>query len=111
MNSGRIDYQALSELRDMLEDEFVELVETYVRDTNQKLVTLSKLNPPQDADEVRKVAHSLKGASINLGLLRLGEICLDLEAQAKDNIIRDYDQHLEQIQAEVDFVLDELQRL
>ncbi|EAR08002.1 Hpt domain-containing protein [Reinekea blandensis] len=111
MNYGRIDYQALAELKEMLEDEFVELVETYVRDTHQKLTTLTELSPPQDADEVRKVAHSLKGASINLGLLRLGEICLALEAQAKDNIIRDYEQHLEEIQAEVDFVFGELQRL
>lgn len=111
MTSGRIDYQALTELKDMLEDEFSELVETYVRDTSVKLDTLSALHPPQDNDEVRKLVHSLKGASINLGLIRLGEYCRVLEAQAKENAVEGYQQHLDEIRTEVDFVLDELQRL
>lgn len=111
MTRGRIDYQALMELKDMLEDEFAELVDTFVRDTSLKLATLSELSPAEDSEEIRKVAHSLKGASINLGLVSLGEHCVSLELQAKDNRITNYPQHLSQIQGEVDYVLDELQRM
>lgn len=83
MSTPRIDEEAITELKEMLEDEFPDLIETYISDTQTKLDLLQQEIANGNAVEVRKLAHSLKGASVNIGIMAFGELCHDLEEQAK----------------------------
>lgn len=111
MSVDRIDYQALEELREMLEDEFSDLVDTYLGDTQSKLDSLLTLNPEVDSDDIRKKVHSMKGASINLGLMHLGNLCRKLEDQAKEGQIEQFSEQLNAIHSEAEFAFSELKRL
>ncbi|MEJ2044282.1 MAG: Hpt domain-containing protein [Reinekea sp.] len=108
MTNQRIDLDAVSELKEILEDEFSTLISTYIKDTKQKLDLLSEAVKERNAPEVREVAHSIKGASINIGIVQLSELCQQMETVAKEGAIDEFDQLLPPIQDEVHWVLQAL---
>lgn len=83
MTKLAIDLTAIQELKDILEDEFDVLIDTYIDDTANKLKQLQTAIAAQDADQVRKLAHSIKGASMNIGLMAFSDVCQQLEDAAK----------------------------
>ena len=64
-----IDSQRLQELKEVLENSFGELIKTFIIDTEKKMVDLKKFSHDKNYIEVKKIAHSLKGSSINLGAI------------------------------------------
>jgi CheY-like chemotaxis protein len=55
------------------------VIAAYVGDTPRQFETLLKAVRGEDADTVRRVAHSLKSASANVGADTLARLCKDLE--------------------------------
>ncbi len=78
-----IDNEQLAELKDVLEDEFGILISTYLADAKLRLQLIEQGLQNQDYEAVRLAAHSLKGASANLGALLLAQICERLEHDCK----------------------------
>jgi HPt (histidine-containing phosphotransfer) domain-containing protein len=111
MSDNRIDFDAINELKEMLEDEFPELIETYTRDVTAKLKLLGDAIDQADSDAVRKIAHSMKGASVNIGILKYGEICNTLESAAIAEQNQDYQSSFERLQQEFIFVEEALNTL
>ncbi len=87
MESERIDKRALLELKELLEDEFEELIETYISDTSTKLNEIKESLDDSDIDQTRKLAHSIKGASVNIGVMKLSALCSQIEESAIDNAL------------------------
>ncbi|MFN3586725.1 MAG: Hpt domain-containing protein [Moraxellaceae bacterium] len=83
MTDRYLDEALLEELRSILESEFPALVTTYINDTTQRVHDLQQSFAAGDADAVRKTAHSIKGASANLGLHHLADLCQQLEEHAR----------------------------
>jgi len=77
-----LDYDALNSLKDVMESEFGFLIETFIQDSNARLIKLSELLNTTDADQIRRTAHSFKGSCSNLGALRLASLCSSLERKA-----------------------------
>jgi len=86
-----IDNEQLAELKEVLEDEFGILISTYLADAKLRLQLIEQGLQNQDYEAVRLAAHSLKGASANLGALLLAQICERLEHDCKAG-------HYEQLQ-------------
>lgn len=84
MSEIYLDEGLFEELRDILDTEFPTLVRTFIADSALRLGEIQAAFPRGQADEVRKAAHSLKGASANLGLVRLAEECRLLEDAARE---------------------------
>lgn len=80
-----VDLEALAALKDIMEDEFTALVETYLADAQARVLLLHELLSQNDLDEIRKNAHSLKGSSSNLGASLLTDLCFQVEQQSKNN--------------------------
>lgn len=78
-----IDTEQLAELKEVLEDEFSVLIETYLTDAKLRLNLIKNGIATQDYEAVRLAAHSLKGASANLGALILAQLCEKLEHDCK----------------------------
>ena len=78
-----IDTEQLAELKEVLEDEFSVLIDTYLTDAKLRLNLIKNGIATQDYEAVRLAAHSLKGASANLGALVLAQICEKLEHDCK----------------------------
>lgn len=75
-----LDPDVLSVLREVMEDEFPTLVETFLADSEERLL---QLTVAADATQILEAAHSFKGSSSNMGAIRLAELCHDLEQRAK----------------------------
>ena len=78
-----IDAEQLAELKEVLEDEFGVLISTYLTDAQFRLQLIQNGINNQDYEAVRLAAHSLKGASANLGAVILAQLCEKLENDCK----------------------------
>lgn len=87
MTEVRLELDQLAELKELLEDDFTELVLTYVKDTTEKVAKLQALLEQNDVSAVCEVAHSIKGASLNLGVTGLSELCLQVENASRSGDI------------------------
>ena len=105
MTTERIDLNALNELKEILEDEFDHLIATYIQDTQNKLDRLKAAASIANSAEVRELAHSIKGASINIGVMRLSELCQQMESAAVSGQVPEYQAQVAGIDEEVGHVL------
>lgn len=85
MSHPYLDEELFEELRSILDTEFPTLVRTFVQDSGVRVAELGAAFAEDRTDDVRKAAHSLKGASANLGLARLAEECRELEEAARED--------------------------
>ncbi len=79
MMTIHLNLEQLAELKEVLEDEFSVLISTYLQDAALRQQMITAAISAKDYDAARLAAHSLKGASANLGALMLAEICEHLE--------------------------------
>jgi len=71
-NTEAINPHVITELKEILAEEFPVLVTTYLQDANGRLLRLQAAIERRDAPGVKMEAHSLKGSSINLGVFLWG---------------------------------------
>jgi HPt (histidine-containing phosphotransfer) domain-containing protein len=77
-----LDPDVLSALREVMEDEYPALVDTFLADSAERLHVLTHA---VGAVQLLEAAHSFKGSSSNMGAIRLAELCHDLEQRAKEH--------------------------
>lgn len=104
-----IDTEQLAELKEVLEDEFSVLIDTYLTDAKLRLTLIRNGIATQDYEAVRLAAHSLKGASANLGALALAELCEKLEHDCKMGEYSRFSELIEKIYTEFSLVEHGLQ--
>ncbi len=85
-----LDEKRVSELRELGDGDdclLLELVEMFLRDGPERILTLRAALAAQDANAVQMISHALKGSSRNIGAAKFADYCQTLEAAAKaDNI-------------------------
>ena len=74
-----LDVEVVSELQDIMGQDFQMLVESFQRDGEQRLAALDQAFAQGDANTLRSQAHSFKGSSSNLGTTYVAGLCMDLE--------------------------------
>lgn len=106
-----LDNDLLEELKLLMQDEFPVLLETYLRDSERQLFTISQAWDAGDMDQLRRAAHSLKGASGNIGAARLAELCGSLETAAVEGRGKAVAEALVPVRAELRDVRDAVARM
>ncbi|WP_165391406.1 Hpt domain-containing protein [Fluviicoccus keumensis] len=106
-----LDALQLKELKEVLEDEFRVLVETYLQDAVLRLGLMRKAYSEGDNDAGRQAAHSLKGASANLGANQLSALCEKVEHNAKAGNLSGCEELIGQVEAEFGHVKRELTQM
>ncbi|QHC94665.1 MULTISPECIES: Hpt domain-containing protein [unclassified Pseudomonas] len=81
MTDIHVDREVLDTLRDVMEDSYPDLLDTFLSDSK---IRLEQLQETADAKELSEVAHSFKGSASNMGAVRLATLCQELESNAKD---------------------------
>jgi two-component system, sensor histidine kinase and response regulator len=84
--SGVIRHAALDHIRALSKngDALVDrVITTFMHDTPRQLRSLHEGVRGADSNAVRKIAHSLKSGSANVGADALSQMCRDLETQAR----------------------------
>lgn len=84
-----IDMDIVAELKDVMGDDFSVLLESFIRDGQQRVQALRQALASQDRETLRAQAHSFKGSSSNLGALQVCEQCLALETLAVEGNLAD----------------------
>ncbi len=75
-----IDHEVLSDLREVMEDGYPQLLQTFLDDSERRL---SQLHDAKDASELGLAAHSFKGSSSDMGAVGLAELCRQLEERVR----------------------------
>lgn len=78
----RLDHALLQELKMLMEDDFGALLEAYLEDSQRQIQDVSDAWEAGDLERLRRGAHSLKGASANIGAAALAALCSHLEELA-----------------------------
>ncbi|MDO8416139.1 MAG: Hpt domain-containing protein [Agitococcus sp.] len=111
MMTIHLNLEQLSELKEVLEDEFSVLITTYLQDAALRQQMITAAINAKDYDAARLAAHSLKGASANLGALMLAEICEHLEHDCRAGRYDNCELYNQQIMEEFIVVTKELTKL
>ena len=74
-----LDAEIIAELREVMEDEFGNLIAAFLDDLPLQLKQLQVAVAAQDAENIYQTAHKLKSSCGNLGALRLMELFRRLE--------------------------------
>ncbi|MFF7708269.1 Hpt domain-containing protein [Pseudomonas sp. NPDC007930] len=79
MANEHLDYKVLSALKEVMEDEYPLLLDTFLEDSATRV---AHLREARDARDLGQAAHSFKGSSANMGAVQLAELCRELEQRA-----------------------------
>lgn len=94
------DVLDLAEFKDRVQDDtelLLELLDIYTADFKEKRPKIEEAVKAGNADEVRSLAHSLKGASGNISAKSLRETFLELENKGKSGDLTGADALLQEI--------------
>ena len=83
-----IDPEAIRRLEELSggdHDSLVEFIDTFLDGFPKMLEEMKRSVDDQDADTLRRVAHTLKSNAASLGASRLSKLCGDLERMGKDS--------------------------
>ena len=95
-----LDNAVLETLRDVMENEYSLLLETFLLDSEERLRLLLETSRSGDAQAMRLAAHSFKGSCSNMGALLLASLCKELEELARRERLEATAELLEQVQRE-----------
>lgn len=99
-----LDRQALEMLKEVMEDDFALLITTFLQDSENRIRTLNALIKSDNADAVRRAAHSFKGSCKNIGAIILASYCSDLEEKGAANNLENIQVDIDRIKAEYETV-------
>ena len=95
-----LDKKVVSELQELIGDDYLTVFEAFLRTADQSLKELSRAVESEDLKTVEMITHTLKGSSANIGakqLSRLSELALN---DARKAITDNFASHLSKIQSE-----------
>ncbi|WP_296806290.1 Hpt domain-containing protein [Thiocapsa sp.] len=82
-----IDTNVLEDIRDLMEDDFPDLVRRFLQDSADLLDQLDQGIARGDADSVHRAAHALKSSAAALGALALSDRAKHLETLGRSGVL------------------------
>jgi HPt (histidine-containing phosphotransfer) domain-containing protein len=82
--TSHFDTEALVMLEEIMEDDFPELIQVFIADSDPRVPAMQLALEEQNSSALRDIAHSFKGASSNLSALPLADLCFKIEEKARD---------------------------
>lgn len=86
-----IDYDRLDMIREAQDDEepdlLASIVDMFVADANDRLITMHKACENSDWPLLEEEAHRFYSSASNLGLISISDICTELELKSADNTV------------------------
>lgn len=98
--SLHLDPHVMNSLREVMGNDYQLLLDTFIQDSVSRIAVMKQLVAEQNADGLRRCAHSLKGSSSNIGTHRLTELCGTMENLAVAGEASLWASHLLLIEAE-----------
>ncbi len=103
---GSVDQKILQELKALADDGepgfLKDLIDSYVATTEPLITRIRSAVAQGDPDRLRRAAHTLKGSSRSMGVVKVGEICLKLETIGRNGTVEGAEGLLDQLGKEFD---------
>jgi HPt (histidine-containing phosphotransfer) domain-containing protein len=99
---AKMDLKALAEKVDLDEAEYQEMIDLFLKTTQQHLIQLETAIEAENMVKVIESAHSIKGSAASLGLVEISGIARGMEANARANNLQGADRAVQTIRAEMD---------
>ena len=109
--TSHLQIAQFNELRELLEEDFVDLIHMYMKDSELRVQEMQNALTEQNNRLGYEAAHTLKGASSNLGATNLTELCYQLQEACRDNQIQHQQVLIEAITTENQAVNAEIMTL
>lgn len=99
----------LKELGDGDDDSFLkEIIGLYIEQAPDLLKQIKDCAAARDGIEMSRAAHTMKGASLNMGAKMLSDVCKKLESNGKENNFDDIETLLGNLDYIYDYTVTEL---
>lgn len=85
--SQPLDLKSLAHLKSVIGDSLAPILRTYLEITPALMDELDQAIQKQNAADVKRHAHTLKGSSSNIGAVDLPKLCLQMEYFGRDGEI------------------------
>ncbi|MGP4713096.1 MULTISPECIES: Hpt domain-containing protein [unclassified Psychrobacter] len=95
LNEEIIDHEQFEDMRDLLEEDFADLVQVYFTDCRVRIDALRTALQADDNANGFEVAHALKGASANLGTTQLVTLSSQLQEACRARRISEQAERIE----------------
>ena len=82
-----LDAHVVTQLREVMEYDFVDLLQTYLVSVPNELNRLTAAMASRDVEGIVGSSHAVKGSSANIGALRLSALCKVLEQMGREKRI------------------------
>ncbi len=82
---GMIDRAVLGELYEIMEEDFVSVIQSYLKSAPNLMHGIREAVQKRDMDALVKSAHPLKSSSANVGAMELSLLARDLEFKGREN--------------------------
>lgn len=92
-----IDHDVFDEIKEVLEDEFVEMIDEYMEDADSKINQLLLAANEAKLDVIRDISHAFSSSSAHLGFMRLSALLKSAEIKAKEGAQANYVELVESI--------------
>jgi CheY-like chemotaxis protein len=87
-----------------------DLLESYIFDVDQKLKILNEMLLKRELGRIIELAHTIKGASYSIGVMRVGDEALAIEISGKNNDWLNVQDRLEKLNVALDETKNELKQ-
>ena len=101
-----MNYKELAENLELEEDEFFEMVELFIEISASDLSRLQSAINEENAEKVIEAAHSIKGASGNMGFMDMFEVAGELEKRARDNSLEGTAESAQELKKKLDEIAE-----
>jgi HPt (histidine-containing phosphotransfer) domain-containing protein len=107
-NEDIMDFKKMAEDIGLDEDEFLDMVELYLETSYGDLNKLQAAANENDMEAVVERAHSLKGASGNMGFIEIYELAKGIEMNARDKNLKGGQEAIAAIREQLDSLADRI---
>lgn len=97
IDSEIINGEQFEEMRELLEEDFDSLIQTYISDSQRRIAAMRIAQATNDNANGFEAAHALKGASAHLGATHLLTLSGQLQEACRDQQISEQSVLIEQI--------------
>ncbi len=99
MEQTVLDRESLEALREILEGEFLDLIQAFLTDAPKRIEAMNQAWQAGDVSALEHASHTLKGSSANIGAPKLAELCGILCNQCRQDQLSDPEAQLAAIEA------------
>ena len=105
-----INDEQFDDMRELLEEDFVDLIQVYFTDSQQRITDLRSAQQKDDNANGYEIAHALKGASANLGATQLMHLSGQLQEACRERLIGDNAELIEAVAVALQRVEQEIKK-